>query len=94
MDKNLISIDNHVFIKPEYQNNQYVSGNKLWKLKYNLIEAKRQSKTTILTFGGAFSNHIAAVAYAGMKNGFKTSKIESILQQIQRFCTKILPKSR
>ena len=33
MDKNLISIDNHVFIKPEYLNHPYVSGNKLRKLK-------------------------------------------------------------
>jgi len=72
MDKNLICVDNHVFIKPEYLNNQYVSGNKLRKLKYNLREAKKKKKDTLLTFGGAFSNHIAAVAFAGKENGFKT----------------------
>jgi 1-aminocyclopropane-1-carboxylate deaminase len=49
-----------------------VSGNKFRKLKYNLLEAKEQKKTTVLSFGGAFSNHIAAVAYAGPQNGFRT----------------------
>ena len=50
----------------------FVSGNKIRKLKYNLIEAKVQNHQTILTFGGAFSNHIAAVAYAGFENNIKT----------------------
>jgi 1-aminocyclopropane-1-carboxylate deaminase len=72
MDKTLIAIDNHVFIKPEYLNHPYVSGNKLRKLKYNLIAAKKSEKKVLLTFGGAFSNHIAAVAYAGQANGFQT----------------------
>ena len=49
-----------------------VSGNKFRKLKYNLEEAKRQNKKTLLTFGGAFSNHIAATAAAGKEFGFKT----------------------
>lgn len=50
----------------------FVSGNKFRKLKYNLEEAKNQKNSTLLTFGGAFSNHIAAVAYAGFEQGFKT----------------------
>lgn len=41
-----------------------VSGNKWFKLKYNISEAIRQQKTTLLTFGGARSNHIAATAAA------------------------------
>lgn len=41
-----------------------ISGNKWFKLRYNLEEAKRKKKDTILTFGGAFSNHIAATAAA------------------------------
>lgn len=49
-----------------------ISGNKWYKLKYNLIEAADQGKRTILTFGGAFSNHIAAVAAAGEQFNFKT----------------------
>lgn len=50
----------------------YVSGNKLRKLKYNLLEAKKQNKHTLLSFGGAFSNHIAALAYAAEENGMKS----------------------
>ena len=50
----------------------HVSGNKFRKLKYNLIQAKKEGKTTLLTFGGAFSNHIAAVAAAGKEFGFQT----------------------
>ena len=50
----------------------FVSGNKFRKLKYNLLQAKAENKTTLLTFGGAFSNHIAAVAFAGKEHNFKT----------------------
>lgn len=50
----------------------YVSGNKFRKLKYNLKQAKSENKKTLLTFGGAFSNHILAVAAAGKEQGFKT----------------------
>ncbi|WP_410210900.1 1-aminocyclopropane-1-carboxylate deaminase/D-cysteine desulfhydrase [Aquirhabdus sp.] len=49
-----------------------ISGNKFRKLKYNLIEAREQGHTTLLTFGGAYSNHIAAVATAGQEYGFQT----------------------
>jgi 1-aminocyclopropane-1-carboxylate deaminase len=41
-----------------------ISGNKFFKLKYNLQQALAQGKTQILTFGGAYSNHIAATAFA------------------------------
>jgi len=41
-----------------------ISGNKFFKLKYNLLAAKQQDLSRILTFGGAYSNHIAATAYA------------------------------
>ncbi|OIN58530.1 1-aminocyclopropane-1-carboxylate deaminase/D-cysteine desulfhydrase [Arsenicibacter rosenii] len=49
-----------------------VSGNKWRKLKYNLAEAQRQGHTALLTFGGAFSNHLAATAAAGKLAGFRT----------------------
>lgn len=50
----------------------FISGNKYRKLKYNLRQAKAENQTTLLTFGGAFSNHIAAVAFAGKEHNFKT----------------------
>jgi 1-aminocyclopropane-1-carboxylate deaminase len=50
----------------------FVSGNKFRKLKYNLLQAKTENQSTLLTFGGAYSNHIAAVAYAGKEKGFQT----------------------
>jgi 1-aminocyclopropane-1-carboxylate deaminase/D-cysteine desulfhydrase-like pyridoxal-dependent ACC family enzyme len=53
-------------------NHPEISGNKLYKLKYNIEEAKKQHKDTLLTFGGAFSNHIAATAAAGKEYGLKT----------------------
>lgn len=49
-----------------------VSGNKGYKLKYNLQEARKQKKNTLLTFGGAYSNHIYATAAAGKEGDFKT----------------------
>lgn len=61
-----------LFIKREDLIHPFVSGNKFRKLKYNLLEAKTQNKAVLLTFGGAFSNHIAATAFAGKENGFKT----------------------
>lgn len=61
-----------VAIRREDLIHPFVSGNKFRKLKYNLFEAKVENQDTLLTFGGAFSNHIAAVAFAGKKNNFKT----------------------
>ncbi|MVM38037.1 pyridoxal-phosphate dependent enzyme [Spirosoma sp. HMF3257] len=49
-----------------------VSGNKWRKLKYNLIAARDQGFSTLLTFGGAYSNHLYAVAAAGNVFGFRT----------------------
>lgn len=65
-------LNNNLFLKQEYLNHPFVSGNKLRKLKYNLLKAAETNHTKLLTFGGAFSNHIAAVAYAGMENNIKT----------------------
>lgn len=61
-----------LFLKREDEIHPFVSGNKYRKLKYNLLEAKKKGFKTLLTFGGAFSNHIAAVASAGNLLGFKT----------------------
>lgn len=61
-----------LFLKREDLLHPEISGNKFRKLKYNLLEAQSESSAGILTFGGAFSNHIAAVAFAGKKYGFDT----------------------
>ena len=52
--------------------NPELPGNKARKLKYNLAAAQAQGQHTLLTFGGAYSNHIAAVATAGRLYGFQT----------------------
>ncbi len=79
----MINIENQFFFKDEAQNievfikredliHPFISGNKFRKLKYNLLQAKKEKQAALLTFGGAFSNHIAAAAYAGHEYGFKT----------------------
>jgi 1-aminocyclopropane-1-carboxylate deaminase len=53
--------------------NPDLPGNKARKLKYNLLEARANGHTHLLTFGGAYSNHLAAVAAAGRRYGFATT---------------------
>ena len=72
-------------IKREDLLHPVISGNKFRKLKYNLEEAKKQNQNVLLTFGGAFSNHIVAVAGAGAEFGFETIGIirgEELLDKI------------
>lgn len=52
-----------------------LSGNKYFKLKYNLLEATRLKHTRLLSFGGVWSNHLHAVAAAGQRFGFATTGI-------------------
>jgi len=61
-----------LFIKRIDLIHPFISGNKYYKLKYNLLEAEKQKKNTILTFGGAYSNHIEATAFAAKEKGFKS----------------------
>ncbi len=61
-----------LWIKREDLLHPHISGNKYRKLRYNLEAAKKQNYDTLLTFGGAYSNHIAATAAAGNEFGFKT----------------------
>jgi 1-aminocyclopropane-1-carboxylate deaminase len=62
----------NLYVKREDLIHPLVSGNKWRKLKYNLLQAKAEGKDTLLSFGGAFSNHIYALAAAGKEFGFKT----------------------
>ena len=60
-----IRLNAQVSLKPDYLIHPTVSGNKYRKLKYNLEKVRSEHHKGILTFGGAFSNHIAATAAAG-----------------------------
>ena len=60
-----IRLNAQVSLKPDYLIHPTVSGNKYRKLKYNLEKVQSENYKGILTFGGAFSNHIAATAAAG-----------------------------
>jgi 1-aminocyclopropane-1-carboxylate deaminase len=60
-------------IKREDLIHPLISGNKFRKLKYNVLRAQESGHTKIVTFGGAFSNHIAAVSAAA-----KIANLESI----------------
>src|SRR5688572_8071409 len=61
-----------LLVKREDLNHKLVSGNKWWKLKYNLIDAAEKNLKTLLTYGGAYSNHIFATAAAAAEVGFKS----------------------
>ncbi|MEL0318762.1 MAG: pyridoxal-phosphate dependent enzyme [Flavobacteriaceae bacterium] len=62
-----------ISIKREDLLHPIVSGNKFRKLKYNFLKFSKQKQIVVLTFGGAFSNHLAATAFAG-----KESKVQTI----------------
>lgn len=52
--------------------NPDISGNKILKLKYQLEQALQQKSQGLLTFGGAFSNHLVATAAAAAENKLKS----------------------
>ncbi len=96
---NQIIITNHpeisFSIKREDLIHPFVSGNKFRKLKYNLQQAKAENQSKLLTFGGAFSNHIAAVAFVGKENGFQTIGIirgEELAEKINENPTLLFAK--
>ncbi|RFS14901.1 1-aminocyclopropane-1-carboxylate deaminase/D-cysteine desulfhydrase [Emticicia sp. C21] len=64
-----------VFVKREDLIHPQISGNKWRKLKFNLLAAKKQGFNKLITFGGAHSNHLYAVAAIGRFFGFETSGI-------------------
>jgi len=61
-----------VWVKRDDLTHPTISGNKFRKLKYNLIKAQSLQKSQLLTFGGAYSNHIYAVAAAAKTFGFES----------------------
>ncbi|RYG08573.1 MAG: pyridoxal-phosphate dependent enzyme [Chitinophagaceae bacterium] len=65
--------DKSFFIKRDDLIDPFVSGNKWRKLKYILLEATKQHKSHLVTFGGAYSNHLLATAAAAAKNNFRVT---------------------
>lgn len=77
MDIPIIKIPNdkvELYLKREDLVHREISGNKYWKMFYNVKNYMGQPKNSrlIITFGGAFSNHIAATAAVGEKFGVRT----------------------
>jgi 1-aminocyclopropane-1-carboxylate deaminase len=62
-----------VYIKRDDKIHPFISGNKWRKLKYTLSDAKQKNKNHLVSFGGAYSNHLNALACAGAMFGFKTT---------------------
>ncbi|MEY4541855.1 MAG: hypothetical protein RLZZ306_3612 [Bacteroidota bacterium] len=65
----------NLYIKRDDLIHPEITGNKWRKLKYNLIEAQTKGYKSLMTFGGAFSNHIYATSAAGKEFGFETTGI-------------------
>ena len=61
-----------LFVKRDDLIHPEVSGNKFRKLKYNIEKAKAKNCQSIITYGGAYSNHLLAVAAAGLMENIKT----------------------
>lgn len=62
-----------IFIKRDDLIHPVISGNKWRKLKYTLLKARAEGKTYLVTFGGAYSNHLMATAAAAARFGFKAT---------------------
>lgn len=71
-DYRLAKRDIRLYLKRDDLIHPELTGNKWRKLKYNLEAASSYGAETLLTFGGAYSNHIRAVAAAGHYFGFRT----------------------
>ncbi len=83
-------------VKREDRIHPHISGNKYRKLKYNIEKASADGKQTLLTFGGAFSNHILALAAVGKEFGFETIGIirgEELADQVDKNPTLKFAKS-
>ena len=68
----------------------YISGNKWRKLKYILAKAKAEHKNHLVTFGGAFSNHLVATAAAASRSGLRATAFvrgEEVKNDMLLLCT-------
>lgn len=63
----------NLFVKRDDLIDPYISGNKWRKLKYILQKVNAEQKTHLITFGGAYSNHLVATAAAASRSGLKST---------------------
>ena len=71
-DQHLNFYGQHITIRRLDQIHPHISGNKFFKLKYNILHAQQLGLNKLLTFGGAYSNHIAATAFAAQQFGLQS----------------------
>src|SRR3954467_13326548 len=64
-----------------------ISGNKWFKLKYSLLEAMQQNRTTLVTVGGAYSNHLLETACASSMVGLQSIGIVRGESPVNLSCT-------
>ena len=80
---------NEVFVKRDDLIDPYISGNKWRKLKYILADVKAKGKTHLVTFGGAYSNHLVATAAAAARNNLTATAFvrgESVSNEMLLIC--------
>jgi len=80
---------NQILVKRDDLIDPYISGNKWRKLKYILKKAEQQNKKHLVTFGGAYSNHLVATAAACSRAGLKSSAFvrgESVSNEMLMIC--------
>ncbi|TDG36606.1 1-aminocyclopropane-1-carboxylate deaminase/D-cysteine desulfhydrase [Pedobacter changchengzhani] len=78
-----------LFVKRDDLIDPYISGNKWRKLKYILKEAQNQNRTHLVTFGGAYSNHLVATAALASRKNLKATAFvrgEEVTNQMLLLC--------
>lgn len=78
-----------LWIKRDDLIDPYISGNKWRKLKYLLIDAAEKGKDHLVTFGGAYSNHLVATAAAAARSGLKATAFvrgEKVVNEMLVLC--------
>lgn len=95
-------VEGDVYIQRDDLIHPLVSGNKWRKLQYHILYAKKEGKTRLVTFGGAYSNHLVATAAAGAILGLQTTaflradeRIDNhYLRAAQLYGMQLIPVSR
>ena len=107
-EMNLTVLNNQkvsLYVKREDLIHPIISGNKFRKLKYNIEKAIKDKKDEIISFGGAYSNHLLALAFVGKLSNLKTigiirgeelkqKKLNSTLKRCKDFGMKFIFISR